>query len=94
MDVSSAGLLPDAIPPAAPGFQAPFAAAIRHEAGIPTGAVGLITAATQAEHVLVTGQADAVFIGRELLRNPYWPRTAARQLGDETAWPRQYQRAR
>lgn len=94
IDVSSGGLLPDAIPPAAPGFQTPFAEAIRREAGIATGTVGLITEAAQAEHILVTGQADAVFLGRELLRNPYWPLQAAHVLGEDVSWPNQYQRAK
>lgn len=94
VDVSSGGLTADAIPPAAPGFQTPFAAAIRRETGIPTGAVGLITEAVQAEHILVAEQADAVLLGRELLRNPYWPLHAAKSLGDDVAWPLQYQRAK
>ncbi len=94
IDVSSGGLLAQAQAPIAPGFQTPFAAAIRAEAGIAVGTVGLITEAMQAEHILVTGQADAVFIGRELLRNPYWPLQAARELGDDIPWPPQYQRAK
>ncbi|MBZ0090745.1 MAG: NADH:flavin oxidoreductase/NADH oxidase [Sulfuricellaceae bacterium] len=94
IDVSSGGLLAEAQIPAAPGFQTPFAAAIRAETGIAVGTVGLITEAIQAEHILVTGQADAVFVGRELLRNPYWPLQAARELGDEVSWPQQYQRAK
>lgn len=68
---SSGGLTPDAKIPAGPGFQTPFAAAIRRAVGIPTVAVGLITEAMQAEHILVTEQADAVALARELLRNPY-----------------------
>jgi 2,4-dienoyl-CoA reductase-like NADH-dependent reductase (Old Yellow Enzyme family) len=80
--------------PEAPGYQVPFADAIRREAGIATGAVGFITSPTQAETILTTGQADVVFLARELLRDPYWPLRAARELGDDIAWPVQYQRAR
>lgn len=94
VDCSSGGLAPEAVIPAGPGFQVPFAAAIRREAQITTGAVGLITSATQAEQVVATGQADAVLLGRELLRHPYWPLQAARELGAETKWPDQYLRAR
>ena len=94
IDVSSGGLTPDARIPAAPGFQTPFAAAIRQKSGISVGTVGLITDPAQAEHALVTGQADAVFLGRELLRNPRWPLQAARALGDDVPWPRQYLRAK
>ncbi|GFE59753.1 NADH:flavin oxidoreductase/NADH oxidase [Geobacter sp. AOG2] len=80
--------------PFAPGFQVPFAAAIRAGAGVPTGAVGVITDPAQAEQILVTGQADAVFLAREMLRDPYWPLHAARELGVEVAWPDQYLRAK
>jgi 2,4-dienoyl-CoA reductase-like NADH-dependent reductase (Old Yellow Enzyme family) len=78
----------------APGFQAPFAAAVRREAGVATGAVGMITSPEQAEQILATGQADAVLLARELLRNPYWPLVAARRLGASVDWPRQYLRAK
>jgi 2,4-dienoyl-CoA reductase-like NADH-dependent reductase (Old Yellow Enzyme family) len=94
IDVSSGGLTADAQLPFAPGFQTPFAAAIRREAGLAVGTVGLITTAAQAEHILVTEQADAVFLGRELLRNPYWPQEATRELGDDVSWPDQYARAK
>lgn len=94
IDCSSGGMTPDAAIPAGPGFQTPFAAAIRAQTGIATGAVGLITDAAQAEQIVATGLADAVFLARELLRDPYWPLHAARQLGIELAWPPQYQRAR
>lgn len=94
VDVSTGGLIPDAVMPAAPGFQTPFAAVIRRETGMMVGTVGLITDAMQAEHILVTEQADAVSIGRELLRNPVWPLQAARILGDDIPWPPQYLRAR
>jgi len=94
IDCSSGGLTPDARIPAGPGFQTPFATAIRTQAGIATGAVGLITEAVQAEQIVATGLADAVFMARELLRDPYWPLHAARDLGVELAWPPQYQRAK
>lgn len=90
IDCSSAGLTADAVIPAAPGFQTPFATAIRQGAEIPVGAVGLITQAAQAEQIVATGLADAVLLGRELLRDPYWPLSAARELGAEGPWPRQY----
>lgn len=94
IDCSTGGLAADAKIPAAPGFQTPYAESIRHDAGIATGAVGLITDAHQAEHILVTGQADAVLLARELLRNPYWPLEAARKLGGDVKWPDQYARAK
>jgi len=94
IDCSSAGLVPYAKIPVAPGYQAPFAAEIRSSAGIATGAVGLITDAVQAEQILSSGQADVVIIGRELLRNPYWPLHAAKTLNVDVAWPSQYQRAK
>jgi 2,4-dienoyl-CoA reductase-like NADH-dependent reductase (Old Yellow Enzyme family) len=93
IDVSTAGLVPTAKIPAGPGFQAEFAARIRHEAGIPTAAVGLITSPAQADHVIRSGQADMVLLGREILRNPYWPLIAAQTLGQPTRWPLQYLRA-
>lgn len=93
IDVSSAGLVPWAQIPAGSGFQTPFAERIRHEAGIATAAVGLITSAAQADHIVRTGQADIVLLGRELLRNPYWPLAAAKELGQAASWPRQYLRA-
>ncbi len=94
IDCSTGGLVYDAKIPAGPGFQTPFAAAVRSEAGIPTAAVGLITEPYQAEQIIRTCVADAVLIGRELLRNPYWPLYAAKALGVEMAWPAQYLRAR
>jgi 2,4-dienoyl-CoA reductase-like NADH-dependent reductase (Old Yellow Enzyme family) len=72
IDCSSGALAPDAKIPAGPGFQVPFAAAVRREVQIPAGAVGLITDPAQAEQIIVTGQADAVMMGREFLREPYW----------------------
>jgi 2,4-dienoyl-CoA reductase-like NADH-dependent reductase (Old Yellow Enzyme family) len=94
IDCSSGGLVPNARIPAGPGFQTPFATAIREQAGIATGAVGFITEAAQAEQIVATGLADVVFLARELLRDPYWPLLAARQLGVDLAWPRQYERAK
>jgi 2,4-dienoyl-CoA reductase-like NADH-dependent reductase (Old Yellow Enzyme family) len=94
IDCSSGGLVPDARIPAGPGYQTPFATAIRREAGIATGAVGLITNAVQAEQIIATGLADVVLLARELLRNPYWPLHAARQLGADIPWPNQYLRAK
>jgi len=93
VDVSTAGLVPAAIIPAGPGFQAEFAARVRHEADIPVAAVGLITSPAQADHLIRSGQADLVLIGREILRNPYWPLHAAQALGQTVSWPAQYFRA-
>ena len=77
IDVSSGGNLPGAKIPVGPGYQVPFAEQIRQEAGIPTGAVGMITDAKQADELIQSEQADLVFIARELLRDPYWPLHAA-----------------
>jgi 2,4-dienoyl-CoA reductase-like NADH-dependent reductase (Old Yellow Enzyme family) len=93
IDCSSGGNVPHAKIPVGPGYQTQFAEQIRREANILTGAVGMITSPVQAEHVLVTGQADAVIIARELLRDPYWPLRAARELGQPISWPVQYLRA-
>ena len=93
IDVSSGGLTPQQVIPLGPGYQTPFAERIRREAKISTGAVGMITDAVQAEHILRTGQADVVLLARELLREPYWPLQAAKELGDSTSWPAQYLRA-
>ena len=86
--------MPDAVIPAGPGYQTPFAAAIRREVGIPTGAVGCITEPVQAEQIVATGQADAVVMARELLRDPYWPLHAARSLDTDLPWPLPYERAK
>jgi 2,4-dienoyl-CoA reductase-like NADH-dependent reductase (Old Yellow Enzyme family) len=93
IDCSSGGNVAHVRIPIAPGYQTPFAERIRRDAGIMTGAVGLITSAVQAEHIVGTGQADAVIIARELLRDPYWPLRAARELGHSISWPSQYLRA-
>ncbi len=94
VDCSTGGMVPDAVIPAAPGFQVPFAAGVRNEAKIASGAVGLITDAVQAEQILVEGQADLIFLAREMLRDPYWPLHAARELGVDVPWPNQYVRAK
>jgi 2,4-dienoyl-CoA reductase-like NADH-dependent reductase (Old Yellow Enzyme family) len=93
IDVSTGGLVPAARVPVGPGYQVPFAEGVRRGAGIATGAVGLITSPEQAEQIVATGQADAVLLGREFLREPYWPLSAARKLGAEFPRPLQYQRA-
>ena len=93
VDVSSAGLVPTAKIPAGSSFQTDFAARVRREAGIATAAVGLITSPAQADHIIRTGQADMVLLGREILRNPYWPLAAAQALGQTVSWPQQYLRA-
>ncbi len=93
VDCSSGGLVPGAKIPLGPGYQVPFAARIRTEAGLPTGAVGLITEPAQAERILAEGSADLVLLGRELLRDPRWPLRAAQALGAEVSWPASYTRA-
>lgn len=94
IDCSSGGVTAKAEIPTGSGYQTPFAAAIRREVKIPTGAVGMITAPAQAEHILRTEQADVVLLARAMLNDPYWPLHAARDLGAEVAWPVQYGRAR
>ena len=93
IDCSSGGNVASAKIPVGPAYQTPFAEQIRREAGILTGAVGMITAPAQAETFVSGGQADAVFLARELLRDPYWPLRAARELGQPMSWPVQYLRA-
>jgi 2,4-dienoyl-CoA reductase-like NADH-dependent reductase (Old Yellow Enzyme family) len=93
VDVSSGGLVPHVRIPLGPGYQVPFAAQVRHEAGMATGAVGLITEAKQAEAIVANGEADVVLIARESLRDPYFPRRAAQELGASLSAPAQYQRA-
>ncbi len=93
VDVSSGGAVPDARIPVAPGYQLKFAEAIRRESGIATGSVGMITDAIQADSVVVSEQADMVFLAREMLRDPYWPRRAAQELGTKIKGPVQYERA-
>jgi 2,4-dienoyl-CoA reductase-like NADH-dependent reductase (Old Yellow Enzyme family) len=94
IDCSSGGNVPHAKIPVGPGYQTPFAERIRREAEMMTGAVGMITSPVQAEQIIATGQADAVILARELLRDPYWPLRAARELGPQfVSWPVQYLRA-
>ena len=93
IDCSSGGSDPHARIPLGAGYQSRFAEQIRRETGVKTGAVGLITAPAQADHIIRSGQADLVLLARELLRDPYWPLRAARELGCLTAWPSQYVRA-
>ncbi|MGW7416590.1 NADH:flavin oxidoreductase/NADH oxidase [Streptomyces sp. NPDC054863] len=90
LDVSTGGNASAVRIPVGPGYQVPFAARVKAETSLPVAAVGLITEAAQAEKVLANGEADAVLLGRELLRNPSWARQAARELGDEVAAPDQY----
>ena len=93
IDCSSGGAVPHARIPVGPGYQVPFAKAIREQARIATGAVGMITDAAQAEKIVASGEADAVLIARQLLRDPYWPLHAAKALGGPGPWPKQYARA-
>ncbi|MDI9240502.1 NADH:flavin oxidoreductase/NADH oxidase [Lysobacter sp. LF1] len=93
IDVSSGGLVHSAKIPLEPGYQVPFASRIRHEAGIATGAVGLITKSDHAGSIVENGDADVVLIARELLRDPYFPRRAAKELSGELHAPEQYLRA-
>ncbi|HEX4148749.1 MAG TPA: oxidoreductase, partial [Pirellulales bacterium] len=94
IDCSSGGNTALATIPTSAGYQVPFAAAIRREAGIATGAVGLITEPAQAEAILAEGQADAILLARALLRDPYWPLHAAQVLKVDVDWPVQYERAK
>lgn len=93
-DCSSGGIAPGVRIPLGPGYQVPFAERVRREANVPSAAVGLITDAKQADTIVRSGQADMVFLARELLRDPHFPLRGARELGQEAAWPSQYLRAR
>jgi 2,4-dienoyl-CoA reductase-like NADH-dependent reductase (Old Yellow Enzyme family) len=93
VDCSSGGNVSGAAIPVAPGYQVPFAARVRREAGIATAAVGLITAPAQANAIVENGEADLVLLAREMLRDPYWSVHAAQSLGDAMPWPGQYLRA-
>ncbi len=93
VDCSSGGNVNNAKIPFSPGYQVSFAEKVRGS-GIMTGAVGLITTARQAEDILQTGKADLVFFARELLRNPYFPLVAAREMAEDIQWPKQYLRAK
>jgi len=90
IDCSSGGNVPQAKIPVGPGYQTTFAEQIRRESRVMTGALGMITSPVQAEHIIATGQADAVIMAREFLRDPYWPLRAARELGQAMSWPVQY----
>jgi 2,4-dienoyl-CoA reductase-like NADH-dependent reductase (Old Yellow Enzyme family) len=94
VDVSSGGNSPDQQIALEPGYQVPLATRIKVASGLPVGAVGLITEPQQAEKIISDGEADAVFLARELLRDPHWPQRAAEALGADTYWPDQYLRAR
>jgi 2,4-dienoyl-CoA reductase-like NADH-dependent reductase (Old Yellow Enzyme family) len=93
LDTSTGGNAAKARIPTGPGYQVPFAARVKAETDLAVGTVGEITRPRQAEEIISSGQADAVLLGRELLRNPYWPNLAARELGAATHWPVQYSRA-
>ncbi len=93
IDCSSGGNVEKAEIPLGPGYQVPFARRIRREAGLATAAVGMITAPAQADQIVRNGEADLVLLARELLREPYWPLRAARELGQAMSWPAQYLRA-
>ena len=93
IDCSSGGTVPHAKIPVGAGYQTVFAQRIREEADILTGAVGMITSPAQAEHVINSGQADAILMAREFLREPYWPLRAAQELRQSVSWPVQYLRA-
>jgi NADPH2 dehydrogenase len=93
VDCSSGGVVETTYTPG-PGYQVPFAHRIKRDAAIPTGAVGLISSPEMAEEIVRNQRADLVVLGRELLRNPYWPLQAAKELKVEIDWPEQYRRAR
>ena len=93
IDVSTGGNVTNVKIPLTPGYQVPFAEQIKKQVDIPTGAVGLITGARQAEDILIAGKADAILLARELLREPYWPIKAANDLGEKISVPLQYERA-
>lgn len=94
IDVSSGGLVTHQQIPLGPNYQVPFAGSIKKETGILTGAVGLITEATQAEEIVATGKADLVLFARESLRDPYLALHFAKELGVDVQWPIQYERAK
>ncbi len=94
IDCSSGGNAADAKIPVGPGYQVPFAEKIKRESEIMTGAVGSITSPIQAETIIRTNQADIVLLAKEMLRNPYWPLQAAKELKVDVKWPDQYLRAK
>lgn len=93
IDCSSGGIVPGVRIPVGPGYQVSLAERIREVSGLPTAAVGLITSAQQADAIVRSGSADMVLLARKLLRDPYWPLHAARELDVAVEWPVQYQRA-
>lgn len=93
IDASSGGISPQQQLTIGPGFQVPFAERLRHDTGLPSMAVGLITEPEQAENIIASGAADMVALGRSLLWNPHWPWQAAAKLGAQTAAPQQYHRS-
>jgi 2,4-dienoyl-CoA reductase-like NADH-dependent reductase (Old Yellow Enzyme family) len=94
IDCSSGGNINKALIPAGPGYQIPFSEKIKNEVGILTGGVGLITSPEQAEQIIKNGQSDLVELARQMLRDPYWPLHAAKQLNIDVKWPNQYLRAK
>ena len=94
IDVSSGGNIFDSKVPENTEFQVPFAKAVKEESGILTSAVGYITSSDSANNIIRTGSSDIIALGRELLRNPYWPLKAAKQLKADILWPNQYLRAK
>lgn len=94
VDCSSGALVPGVAIPNTPGYQVPFAERIRRESGVLTAAVGLIRDSSHADQIIRNGQADVVLLARQMLREPYWPLKAARELGVKIEWPVQYARAR
>ena len=94
IDCSSGGNTPHPKIPIGAGYQVPFAARIRRDADIATGAVGMITEPMQADQIIRNGDADLVFMAREFLRHPYWPLHAAPQVHATVDWPKQYERAK
>ncbi|MDQ2932389.1 MAG: NADH:flavin oxidoreductase/NADH oxidase [Gemmatimonadota bacterium] len=94
IDCSSGGNVAKVRIPVGPGYQVPLAERVKKDAGIPTGAVGLITDAKQADAIIREGKADIVLLAREELRDPYFPLRAAKELGVDVPWPKQYERAK
>jgi 2,4-dienoyl-CoA reductase-like NADH-dependent reductase (Old Yellow Enzyme family) len=94
IDCSSGGNIPKVRIPIGAGYQVPLAERVRRDSGVPTGAVGLITSAHQADQIIRSGKTDVVLLAREELRDPYFPLHAAKELGVDVAWPVQYLRAK
>jgi 2,4-dienoyl-CoA reductase-like NADH-dependent reductase (Old Yellow Enzyme family) len=92
IDCSSGGVDPRQKVDQFPGYQVPFAAAVRSRSGMATGAVGLISSAEMAEQIVASGQADLVVMARAFLNDPYWPLHAAKSLKAKIPWPAQYER--